>query len=204
MKRLILFASLILALTSCANIYKSVDCYSAAQSHKKIAIVPPTTELQFSPRGPVDQKALAASLSSETHQNMLTRMLKLKAKAFKQIEIQEPQKTVQLIKASGKSLESVSNADLCKLLNVDALVYSNYYFSKPFNTGTALVVYLLTWTVLLPTNQVNMIMKIYDPKVDNNIWSYEHKFSGTIGSSPSSVMNTAVKKSTKKMPYFEK
>jgi hypothetical protein len=98
-------------------------------------------------------------------------------------------------------LEKISPSELYKIQNVDALVYSNYCFSKPYSTGVAVA--LLFMGLMVPTNQVSILMKIYDPKVDNNIWSYEHKFSGPMGSSPSSVMNAAVKKSTKKMPYFD-
>jgi hypothetical protein len=52
------------------------------------------------------------------------------------------------------------------------------------------------------TNEVIVNLSIVDAGSGKLIFNYDHKFSGGIGSSPSSLVDGLMKQCSRKMPYF--
>jgi hypothetical protein len=52
------------------------------------------------------------------------------------------------------------------------------------------------------TNQVVISLSINDCSAAKLIFNYDHKFSGSVGSSPAYLVDALMKKASKKMPYM--
>ena len=67
--------------------------------------------------------------------------------------------------------------------------------------GAAVAVVLLVGA-FAPTNEVHVSLSISDCNNKKLIWNYDHKFSGSIGSSPSRLVDGLMRQASKKMPYM--
>jgi hypothetical protein len=53
-----------------------------------------------------------------------------------------------------------------------------------------------------PTNEVRVSLNISDCRNTKLIWNYDHKYSGSLGSSAAQLVDGLMRKATKKMPYL--
>ncbi len=74
--------------------------------------------------------------------------------------------------------------------------------SKPMSEGGAIALSLLVGAYGA-TNEVTVSMSIHDGKAKKMIWNYDQKFSGSIGSSPASLVDRLMRQASKKMPYMK-
>ena len=51
------------------------------------------------------------------------------------------------------------------------------------------------------TNNTTVTMEIHDKETKKLLWNYNHKVSGSIGSSPASLVDNLMRNASKKMPY---
>ncbi|MDX1479890.1 MAG: hypothetical protein R3301_19400, partial [Saprospiraceae bacterium] len=86
------------------------------------------------------------------------------------------------------------------LLDVDGVITSNFSLSKPMSEGGAAVLGVLTG-VWGSTNQTTVTLTIHDRETQKMIWNYNHKMSGSIGSSPATLVDALMRSASKKMPY---
>lgn len=54
------------------------------------------------------------------------------------------------------------------------------------------------------TNEVHVTMSINDCTNKKMIWNFDHKYSGSLGSSPSRMVDELMRQASKKMPYIIK
>lgn len=80
------------------------------------------------------------------------------------------------------------------------MIVSSFALSKPMSEGGAIALNILTGGYAA-TNEVRGSISIYDSKTDKMIWNYDHKYSGGVGSTPSTIVDALMKQCTKKMPY---
>lgn len=130
-------------------------------------------------------------------------MLKRKMQGKINKEIQEIQTTNALLKKAGYPENPMTTSDVCEVLGVDGIMTSTFALSKPMSTGGAIAVGLL-FGVGGNTNEVRTTLSINDCENKKLIWNYEHKLSRGLGSSPSRIVNELMRKSSRKMPYFNK
>jgi hypothetical protein len=190
-----------LILTSCAKIFYSPDAFLLASSHKLIAIIPPTVSIAASKK--VDAESIKEQQKTESlnfQKEMFSWMLKRKMQGSFSCEIQDIETTNAKLKKAGYPENAVSPGELCEILGVDGLISSNYSMSKPMSEGGAVALALLTG-ISSATNEVGVSMSIHDGTNKKLIWNFNHKFSGGIGSSPSSLVDQLMRNASKKMPY---
>ncbi len=89
------------------------------------------------------------------------------------------------------------------LLGVDGILTSNYGLSKPMSEGAAVATILLVG-VWGSTNEVHVSLSISDCMNKKLIWNYDHKYSGSIGSSSSRLVDELMRDASEKMPYMYK
>ena len=128
-------------------------------------------------------------------------MLKRKMQGKINKEIQEVETTNAKLKKAGYPETPMTNTELCQVLGVDGIMSSNFALSKPMSEGAAIAVGLLigAWG---PTNEVRTILSISDCQNKKLIWNYEHKLSGSVGSSASRIVDQLMRYSSSKMPYI--
>lgn len=200
-KQISLIGLAIVLLSSCAKVFYSPDARSLAHNQKTVAIVPPTVSIAA--RKKIDAEAMKEQQKTESlnfQNEMYSWLLKRKMQGKISQEIQEIETTNAKLKKAGYPDNPLTTAELCQVLGVDGILTSNYGLSKPMSEGAAVAVALLVgaWGA---TNEVHVSLSISDCSNKKLIWNYDHKFSGSVGSSPSKLVDALMKRASKKMPY---
>jgi len=201
-KQLSLIAIVAVLFSSCAKIFYSSDAYSLAHSQKIIAIIPPTVSIAASKK--VDAQALKEQQKTESinfQKEMYFWMLNRKMKGEILQEMQEIETTNAKLNKAGYPATPLTTAELCEVLGVDGIMTSNYSLSKPISDGAAVVLALLVG-VWGATNEVRVSLSVSDCSNKKLIWNYDHRFSGSIGSSPLRLVDRLMRQASKKMPYM--
>jgi hypothetical protein len=188
--------------SSCAKIFYSPDAYSLAHNQKIIAIIPPTVSIAAKRK--VDAGALIEQQKTESknfQKEMYSWMLKRKMQGKISQEIQETETTNAILKKAGYPEILLTTAELCEVLKVDGIMTSNYSLSKPMSDGVAIAAAILadSWN---STNEVRATLGICDYSSKKLIWNYDYKSSGSLGSTPSKLVNNLLREASKKMPYM--
>lgn len=188
--------------SSCAKIYYSPDAYNLARNHKTIAILPPTVSIAANKK--VEAEAMKEQQRTESinfQKEMYSWMLKRKMQGKITPEIQDIETTNAKLKNAGYPEKTFTSEELCEILGVDGTLGSNYSLSKPMSQGAAIAVGVLfgAWGA---TNEVTVALDIKDCANKKLLWNYDHKFSGSIGSSPARLVDGLMRHASKKMPYM--
>lgn len=203
-KQISLIGIAVILLSSCAKIFYSPDAYSLANNQKTFAIIPP--KVSIAAKRKVDPEALKEQQRTESlnfQQEMYSWMLKRKMQGKFTQEIQDIETTNAKLMKIGFPETPLTTAEMCEVLGVDGIMSSNYALSKPMSDGAAVALGLLAgaWG---PTNEVHVSLSINDCQEQKLIWNYDHKFSGSLGSSPANLVDGLMRQSSKKMPYMKK
>lgn len=190
--------------TSCAKIFYSPDAIDLAMNHKTIAILPPSVSIAANKK--VDAEAIKEQQRTESvnfQKEMYSWMLKRKMQGKILQEIQDLETTNAKLKNSGYPDKMFTSGEMCEILGVDGTLSSNYSLSKPMSQGAAIAVGVLfgAWGA---TNEVTVDLDIKDCANNKLMWNYNHKFSGSIGSSPARLVDELMRHASKKMPYVIK
>jgi hypothetical protein len=189
-------------LSSCAKIFYSPDAHSLAQNQKVIAIIPPTVSIAANKK--VSAESLKEQQKTESinfQKEMYSWLLKRKMQGKISQEIQDLETTNAMLKKAGYPEIPLTTSELCQTLSVDGIMSSNYSLSKPMSEGAAVAVAVLVG-VWGATNEVAISLSINDCPNKKLIFNYDHKFSGSIGSSPARIVDALMRQASKKMPYI--
>ena len=72
---------------------------------------------------------------------------------------------------------------------------------SPGPAGAAIALSLFTG-MAGSTNEVTISLSLKDCRTKSLIWKYDHKYSGGVLSSPTSLVENLMRDSSRKMPYF--
>ncbi len=188
--------------SSCAKIFYSPDAKSLASKHNLIAILPPTVSIAANKK--IEAEAIKEQQKTESinfQKEMYSWMLKRKMQGKITTELQDIETTNAKLKNAGYPDKVFTPEELCEILGVDGTLGSNYSLSKPMSQGAAIAVGILfgAWG---STNEVTVALDIKDCANKKLIWNYNHKFSGSIGSSPARLVDGLMRHASKKMPYM--
>ncbi|HNG05865.1 MAG TPA: hypothetical protein PKU98_05140, partial [Saprospiraceae bacterium] len=92
-----------------------------------------------------------------------------------------------------------SKSKICKLLGVDAVISGRSSMSKPMTEIAAVAVGLISgaWG---PTNSISNVLTIHDMKA-KLLWKYDHNASGSVLTSPDSLIKSLMKNASRKFPF---
>ena len=202
MKNLIIIAILIIV-SSCASVYITPEGQSKADKHQNVAILSPKVGFKANKR--IDAEALKESqrtTSLDIQSEIYKWMLKRKTQGRILINIQDVEETNVLLNRNNFDGYNLTTSEICKILNVDAVLYSNFNIDKPTSQGAAVVVGVL-FGVGLQTNKATAALSIKDCQSNSMIWNYDHKFSGGLGSSSEQLVDNLMRNASKRLPYFK-
>ncbi|MFZ1676912.1 MAG: hypothetical protein WBP41_21090 [Saprospiraceae bacterium] len=204
LKLLTLCVLSVILLPSCAKIFYSPDAYKLAKKEKLIAIIPPKVSIAASKK--IDAESLKEQQKTESvnfQEEMYSWMLKRKMQGKISPEIQEIETTnAKLMKAMYPDTP-LTTSEICDVLGVDGIITSNYSLSKPMSEGAAVAIGIL-FGASGSTNEVHVTLGINDCPNKKLIFNYDHKFSGSLGSSPARLVDGLMRSASKKMPYVIK
>lgn len=199
--RIIFLAFLIATISSCAKIYHTPDAQMLARNQKIIAIIPPVVSIAANRK--IDAESMREQQRTESinfQKEMYSWMLRRKMQGYFVQEIQETETTNALLKKAGYPEKPLTTNEICALLGVDGVLTSNYGLSKPMSEGAAIATAILVgaWGT---TNEVRVSLSINDCANSKMIWNYDHTFSGSLGSSPSRLVDNLMRQASRRMPY---
>jgi len=192
---------LVLFSSSCAKTFYSVDSKALSQKHRSVAIMP--SIVAISSKG-ANRKVAAEVLErqeaveAQSFQQAVNAWIqKRKSEGKVTVQIQDIEITNARLKDAGYPETLLTNAKICEILGVDAIIVSNFELSKPmtFEEAIALTIAL---GIVFASDEVIGTIGISDCAENKLIWSYRHKISGY---SPISVVEAFMKKASRKMPY---
>ena len=191
-----------LFLGSCAKVFYTPDARYIARAHRIIAIVPPGVSIAASKK--IDADALIEQQKAESvnfQREMYSWMLKRKMQGTIFVDVQNVETTNALLSNAGfQDGGSLTPADMLRVLNVDAILTSNYSLSKPISEGAAIALAVLTgWWA--PTNEAVVSLSIHDYDSQKMIWNYNHRLSSSL-SSPARLVDELMRQASRQMPYF--
>lgn len=201
-KQFSLIVFMAILFSSCAKIFYSPDASTLAHSQKTIAIIPPSVSIAANKK--IDAESIKEQQKTESvnfQKEMYSWMLKRKMQGRLSQEIQELETTNAKLKKASYPENPLTIAELCEVLGVDGIMTSNYGLSKPMSDGAAVAVGIIfgAWGA---TNEVHVSLSISDCINKKLIWNYDHKFSGSMGSSPARLVDELMRQASKKMPYM--
>ena len=198
----ILFAIAMIGLNSCAKIYYSPEARTRAGSHKLIAIAPPKVSIAAQKK--VDPEAIKEQQRTESanfQQEMYSWLLKRKMQNKIFVEVMDVATTNAKLKKAGYLDDTpMTPAEVCEALGVDGIITSNYSLTKPMSEGGAVALGLLVgfWG---STNSTTVTLEIHDKETKKLLWNYNHKVSGSLGSTPAQLVDNLMRNASKNMPY---
>lgn len=190
-------------LSSCAKVFYSPDANVLAQKQRTIAIIPPTVSIAANKN--INAETLTEQQKAESinfQKEMYSWMLKRKMQGKISQEIQQTEITNIRLKKAGYPETFLTPMEICELLGVDGIMNSNYSLSKPMSEGAAVAIGVVfgSWG---STNKVAVTLDINDCSTKKLIYNYDHKFSGSVGSSPAKLVDEMMRDASKKMPYIK-
>jgi hypothetical protein len=203
-----LFFSTILAFTalfisSCAHVYTSPEAEKLIKKHKIIAIAPP--KVTIAARKKVDAQAIAEQQKLESanfQKEIYSWMLRRKSQDKMFIEVLDVETTIAKLKKAGYYDDAIMTPnEMAELLEVDAVMTSNFSLTKPMSEGGAIALGVL-FGVWGATNETQASIELHDRATKKLFWNYNHVVSGSIGSTPNTVVNALMRNASRKMPYF--
>jgi len=205
-KPLLLFLFLFMILMSACSVHRPYppDAFSIASSHELIAIVPPIVELKKKKKIDVEvyekqEKAEALNFQLEMYQWFIKRKLDNKFS----VEIQDVEFTNTKLKELGYfDGKHLTSAEISEVLEVDALVISNYYLSKPVSVLADIGMRFVFGEGL--TNWARLNLRVYDKEKNKLIWMIKHQADGNIYRTPADLVSVLMKGASKWMPYSAK
>lgn len=201
MKALFIFTSVLILLSSCATIYSSEDAIPLAHAQKIIAIVPPTVSIAAGKK--TDAAAIKEQQRTESlnfQKEIFSWMLKRKMQGKLTQEILDVETTNAKLAQAGYPEKPMSPSEICTVLGVDGIIGSNFGLTKPMSEGAAIALAVLG-VGGSTTNEVRVNLNIQDCSNKKLIWNYDHKYSGSVGSSPAKLIETLMREASNKMPY---
>ena len=202
MKNITALFLLSIFVSSCASIYLAPNGKSIANKHETVAIVIPKVSIKA--RKKDDAEAIKESQRTsafEFQQEIYKYLLKRKTQGKMQVNIQDVEETNAILERS--NIKNLTTKEMCDLLEVDAIMTSNFGLKKPMSTGGAIALAVLTGYGG-STNEVVVTLSIKNCDDKSLLWKYDHKYSGGLGSSSSRLVEALMRKASKKMPYFNK
>ena len=122
-----LFITMSFILSSCASVYITPEGQAAADKHQKIAILNP--KVGFKNVKKMDAETLKEAQRTtalEVQQEMYKWLLKRKSQGRISIDIQDVEETDVILSRNGYTGNNLTTSEICDLLNVDAVIYSNF------------------------------------------------------------------------------
>ena len=190
-----------LCLSSCAKVFYSPDAIEVSQSHKIIAVIPPSVSIAASKK--IDGESLKEQQRTESlnfQKEIYAWMLQRKMQGKMVQEILDVETTNSKLYNAGYPEKLFSPSEICSILGVDGIIGSNFGLSKPMSDGAAIAVAMLGGAT--STNEIRVSLNINDCLGKKLIWNYDHKYSGGLGSSPSRMVNDIMRSASMKMPYL--
>jgi hypothetical protein len=203
---------LLIAFTSIAqtNLYQHKDFDALTADHKIIAVVPfeATVELRPKQRAKISDEefsTLELKEGAAIQGAMYSWFLKRKKRGTMEVDVQSPRITNSKLAAANitaSNMYEYTPEEIAKILKVDSIIMGTFNTNKPMSEGAAVVLGLLVG-FFGSTNSAVINMEIYNAADGELLWNYNKKVRGSIGSDSDDLINTLMRKASRRLGYTD-
>lgn len=190
-----------LCLVSCVQMNYIKDVVPITQKHQIIAVLPPITTIERKIWMSDDKYR---ELTIQKQNELQKKLIKSFEFRFKNgtsfVEIMDVQLTNDVVTPLGYPQVQFSPGELCKRLNVDAVVESRIDIREPTNELTALV-FQNNGMLNLYTNTLSLKATLYDTLHSVPLWDCVDVRYGYLGSIKSAMQRKSINRTTRNSPY---
>lgn len=177
-------------------------------NHKTIAVVPFRVTISLRPKqmqalkeGQLEK--MEEDESRNIQMALYAWFLKRRQQGKMWVDIQDASTTTAILTKNGityASLDGHTPEELAKLLGVDAIVRGTFDTDKPMSEGASMALGLLVgfWGA---TNQATMNMFIHNGEDGKVLVNYHKGVAGSVGSNSDQLINTVMRKASRRIPY---
>ncbi|MBP8725363.1 MAG: hypothetical protein KBF37_03485 [Saprospiraceae bacterium] len=198
-------------MVACApSVYKSPDFDKLTSRHKLVAILPFNVQIDSRnlPKNVTaemvreDEKKTSYSIQGHAYGYLLQELSKKKFT----VRFQDIDKTNALLREKGVEYGTIrdkTREDLCRLLDVDAVLSGKVNLSRPMSEGGAVAIGLL-FGVWGTTNEVSANLVLHEHSRGELLWKYDWQAEGSVGSSAEKLSRSLMRSASKNFPYQKK
>jgi hypothetical protein len=132
-----------------------------------------------------------------------TYFLKRKEKEDFRVNFQDVSKTTALLNKRGwttDTLQMLTMEEIATYLGVDGIISGTLNTDKPMSEGASMALGI-AFGVWGPTNSGKCTINVHDGGGGELLWKYEKTLSRSLGSDINTVINTMMRKASRKFPY---
>lgn len=187
-------------------IYTNPDFETIASHEKILAIIPFEASIHLRPREmknitPDQLKEMELKEGKEVQSALESYFLKKRLN----VTMQSTEETNAILIKNHiypDSLDAYTTEDLCKLLKVDGIISGTLSSDKPMSEGASIALGALVG-FYGATNSGKCTINVNDGKTGTLVWKYEKTLSRSLGSNINTLVNTIMRKASRKFPYEE-
>lgn len=202
---LLMFMTILLVVTGCADVYRNPEAVRLSKTHEFIAILPPdVTNTPYNHRDSVSIRLQQESESLHLQEKMALWLMRRRGSYYVQFTVQDVKKTNAILaQARDTATSELTMAEICDLLQVDALVLADVNTHRAMSDGAAVTVRVITgrWN---PTDVVNVYVELYDRRTDQVIWNFNRVESGSVLTSIDLLTDNLIYRAFENIPYSRK
>ena len=199
--------SLLTLLTfSCGpSVYEAPEAANRVAEHQIIAVLPADVTIKGRPKDdPEVLKQLAEVERTNFQYEIVGWMFRRKQQGRMFVDILDVQTTNARLTEAGffdGNTDTYTPAEWAAILDVDAVVTSNFQLSKPMSDGANLAVGFLTgfWGA---SNRTDVGMNIIDAQSGRLLWHYDWMNQNTAFGSHEELVNQLMRNASRRMPYI--
>jgi hypothetical protein len=192
------------------HLYENPNFDEIAKSHKVIAVIPFKTTVTLRPKQMKDmtpeQLAKMEKAEGESIQSaMYSWFLKREKRGKLKVKILDINTTNAKLKKAGITYETFDDftpADIAAALEVDAVIMGTFETSKPMSEGASVALGVLVG-FYGSTNKAVINLFIYNGADGELLVNYNKAVRGSIGSSSDDLINTLMRKASRRVSYTE-
>ena len=208
MKKILIFlcVSFLLIINGCSmpTVYLAPSGQQIANQHEIIGIVLPSITIKKGrKKNPKELLKQQVKIGEEFQEEIYEYFLKRKSRSQMVIDVQNIDSTNIILSKNQINLSETTTDVLCELLNVDAVIYSEFVVPKSQSFFTSLLSSMI-YDSYSPDTEINMSLSIKDCNEKTLIWKYDDEESaGIIFSSQKWIVKSLLKNATREMPYYK-
>ena len=203
---IVLCVSFLFIINGCSmpTVYLAPSGQQIANQHEILGIILPSITIKKGrKKNPKELIKQQVKIGEEFQEEIYEYLLRRKSRGQMVIDVQNIDSTNIFLSKNQINLSETTTDVLCELLNVDAVIYSEFVVPKPQSFFTSLLS-IMIFDSYSPDTEINMSLSIKDCDEKTLIWKYDdEKSAGIIFSSQKSIILRLLRKATREMPYFK-
>lgn len=176
--------------------------------HETIAVIPFKTSISLRPKQMKELKdgelkEMEKNESSDIQHSMYSWFLKRRQQGKLWVDVQDVITTNSILEENGITYENIAtkkHTEIAALLGVDAIIRGTFETNKPMSDGASLALGVL-FGAFGSTNKATVNMFIHNAEDGKVLVNYNKGVVGSIGSSTDDLINTIMRKASRRIPY---